>query len=101
MLGETTPSSIDAYILNTIPNNCFRQNSLQLSGYGVGFWCTKSLVRTLPKPYISAMYLFICFLVTEFVRKMGAHPGVAKEPIIPFNIHKMDFLPNWLSVINK
>ena len=25
---------------------------------------------------------------------MGAHLGLAKEPLIPFNVKKMDFLPN-------
>ena len=51
--------------LNTIPNICVREHSLQLSG----FWCTRSLVRTLPRPYISAMHLFICFFVIDFVCK--------------------------------
>ena len=93
--------------LNTLPNSCVRENSLELSGYGIGFWCTRSLVRILPGPYISAMYSFLCFFVMDFVRKMvggggGARPpGFAKEPLIPFNVKKMDFLPNRLSVINK
>ena len=52
-------------------------------------------------PYISAMHLFICFFVTDFVRKMWARPGLAEEPFIPFNVKKMDFLPNRLSVNNK
>ena len=46
------------------------------------------------------MHLFTCLSVTDFVHKMGARPGLAKEPLIPFNIHKMDFLPNRLSVTN-
>ena len=25
----------------TIPDNCARENSLLLSGYGIGFWCTR------------------------------------------------------------
>ena len=54
-----------------------------------------------PGSYISTMHLLICFFVTDFVRKMGAHPGLAKGPLIPFNVQKMDFLPNRLSVINK
>ena len=41
------------------------------------------------------------FFVMDFVRKMGARPGLAKEPLIPFIVQKMDFLPNRLSVINK
>ena len=53
--------------LHTIPNNCFMKNSPQLSGYGIGFWCTRSLVQILPGPYISAMHLFICLFVTDFV----------------------------------
>ena len=30
----------------------------------------------------------------NFVRKMGARPGLAIDPLIPFNVQKMDFLPN-------
>ena len=59
--------------LNIIPNNNVRENSLQLCGYGIGFWCTRSLVRILSEPYISAKHLFICFFVTSFVCRMGAH----------------------------
>ena len=87
--------------LNTIPNNYVRKKNFELSGYGIGFWCTRSLVRILSRPYISATHLFICFFVTVSVRKMGARLGLAKEPLIPFNVQKMDFLRNWLSVINK
>ena len=47
------------------------------------------------------MHLFISFFVTDFVRKMGARPGLAVEPLIPFIVQKMDFLPNRLSVINN
>ena len=54
------------------------KNSFQLSGYGIGFWCTRSLVRILPGPYISAVQLLICFLVTDFVRKMEARPGLVR-----------------------
>ena len=32
---------------------------------------------------------------------MGARQGLAKEPFIPFNVQKIDFLPKRLSVINK
>ena len=45
--------------------------------------------------------LFISFFITDFVRKMGARLGLAVEPLIPFIVQKMDFLPNRLSVINK
>ena len=32
-----------------------------------------------PGLYISAMHLFISFFVTDFVRKMGARPGLLKS----------------------
>ena len=51
--------------LDTIPDSCVGKNSLELSSYGIGFWCMRSLVRILSRPYISAMHLFICFFVTE------------------------------------
>ena len=54
-----------------------------------------------PQLYTTAMYLFISFFVTDFDRKMGARPELAKESLIPFINQKMDFLPNRLSVINK
>ena len=60
-----------------------------------------ALVRIPQGSYISAMHLFISFFVTDFVRKMGARPGLAVEPLIPFIVQKMDSLPNRLSVINK
>ena len=60
-----------------------------------------ALVRIQPGSYISAMHLFISFFVTDFVRKMGACPGLAKESLIPFIVQKMDFVPNRLAVINK
>ena len=33
----------------------------------------------------------ICFFVTDFLRMMGARPGLAKEPLIPFNVQKWTF----------
>ena len=57
--------------LSTISYNCVRENSLQLSGYGIGFWCTRSPVLILPGPCISAMHLFICFFVTDYVCKIS------------------------------
>ena len=42
-------------------------------------------------PYISAMHLIISFFVTDFVRKMGARPGLAKESLIPFIVQKWTF----------
>ena len=50
-----------------------------------------ALVRIPPGSYISAMHLFISFFVTNFVRKMGARPGLAVEPLIPFNVQKWTF----------
>ena len=79
--------------LNTIPNNCVRENSLWLSGYGISL--------STGRPWFESMHLFISFFVTDFVRKMGARPGLAVEQLIPFIVQKMDFLPNRLSVINK
>ena len=55
---------------------------------------TRSLIRILSEPYISATNLIICFFVTDFVRKMGARPGLTIDPLIPFNAKKMGFLPN-------
>ena len=37
------------------------------------------------------MHLLICFFVTELVHKMGACPGFAKKPSIPFNVQKMNY----------
>ena len=48
----------------------------------------------LPGTYISAIHLFICFFVTYLVRKTGARPGLAKEPLIPFNVQKWTFFLN-------
>ena len=47
------------------------------------------------------MHLLISFFVTSFVPKMGARPGSAKEPLIPFNVQKWTFcLIGYLSSIN-
>ena len=62
VLRMTTPSSMVLSDLNTIPNNCIRENSLWLINWA-------ALVRIRPGPYISAMHLFISFFVTDFVRK--------------------------------
>ena len=40
-----------------------------LSGDGIDFWCMRSLVRILSGPYVSAIHLFVCFFVTDFVHK--------------------------------
>ena len=50
-----------------------------------------SLVQIGSGFYISAMHLFICFFVTDFVREMGAPPGLANEPLIPFHVKKWTF----------
>ena len=49
-----------------------------------------ALVQILFEPYISAMHLLISFFVTDFVHKMGALQGLAIEPLIPFNVQKLD-----------
>ena len=69
--------------LNTIPNYYIRENSLRLSGYGVGFWCTRSLVRFLP-----CIYSFVSLLRTLFVRSIITRKGLfsltsARYHIIP------------------
>ena len=54
--------------LNTIPNNCVRENSpAQWLWYWPFFWAF--YVRILPGPRISAMHLFICSFVMDFIRK--------------------------------
>ena len=80
--------------LNTIPNNCVRVNSLSVFGRA-------SLVQILSESYISAMHLFICFFVTDFVRKMWARSGLAIEPLIPFSVQKWTSYLIRLPVINK
>ena len=55
--------------LNTIPNNCHRENSFWLSGYGIGFWCMRSLVRILPDLiFLPCIYWFVSLLRTLFIR---------------------------------
>ena len=66
--------------LNTIPNNCVGENSLKLSGLSYWLFVQASLVQIPSRSYISAMHLLIYFSVTHFVRKIGARPGLAKEP---------------------
>ena len=97
----------------TIPSSMaasrFKYNALQLrqGEFSLAQWLwywfinQAALVRVPPGSYISAMHLLISFFVTDFVRKMGARPGLAVELLIPFIVQKMDFLPYRLSVINK
>ena len=86
---------------NTIPDNGVRENSIELSVYGSGFWCPRSQVRILPGPYMSTVHLLICFFVTDFVHKMGTRPGLAIESLTPCNVQIRTFCQIRLSVINK
>ena len=87
VLLMTTPSSMAASRFKYIPNNCLREILLSSVVMVLAF-VQAALVQSLSEPYISAMHLFICFLVTNFVRKMGARPRFAKEPLLPFNVLK-------------
>ena len=49
----------------------------------------------MPGPYISAMHLFACFFITNFVRNTGASPGLANEPLIPFKKQKSGLSINY------
>ena len=53
--------------LNTIPNNCVRENSLLAQWLWYWLFNQATLVKIRPRPYISAMHLFISFFVTDFV----------------------------------
>ena len=69
LLQETTPSSLVAsrFKYNT---NCIWEFSLaQWLWYRL--FVQAYLVQTLSRCYISAMHLFICFFVTDFVRKIS------------------------------
>ena len=77
----------------TIPNNCVRENSLSLGGCGIGFSFRRPWFKSRPDliflPYI---YSLVSLLRTLFVRL-----GLIWDwsgPLIPFNVKKMDFLPN-------
>ena len=75
-----------SYVLNQFPSNVmFGMNGFHVSASGA----------------IQGHHGPLVFFVTDFVRKIGARPGLAVEPLIPFIVQKMDFLPNRLSVINK
>ena len=50
-----------------VPDKCVGENSLCLNGYGIGFSSGSPCFRI--PPYISAMHMFICFHVTDFVLK--------------------------------
>ena len=49
---------------------------------------------------VQILYFCMHLLIRFLLRTLGARPGLAKEPLIPFNVQKMDFLPNRFSVIN-
>ena len=54
--------------LNTIPNNCVRENSLKLSGYGIGFSSRRPWFKSCPDfIFLSCIYSFISLLRTLFV----------------------------------
>ena len=65
----TTPSSMAASLFNTIPNNCVMENSLLLSGFGIGLSTGRPWFESGPDLIIFVMHLFISFFVTNFVRK--------------------------------
>ena len=81
VLRETTPSSMAAsrFKYNT---EQLRQGEFSLAQW-LWYWLfiQASLVQILSRSYISDMHLFICFFVTNFFRKIGVRPGLAKEPI--------------------
>ena len=69
VLRETTPSSMAAAYLNTIPNNCVRENSLKLSGYGIGFSSRRPWFESCPDViFLPCIYPFVSLLRTLFVR---------------------------------
>ena len=53
--------------LDTIPNNCVKKNSLSRTGYGTGFSSRHPWFKS--RPALIFLHLFICFFVTDFVRK--------------------------------
>ena len=55
--------------LNTIPNNCIRENSLELSGYGIGFSSESPWFESRPDlTFLSCIRSFVSLLRTLFVR---------------------------------
>ena len=69
VLRETTPSSTAAY-LDTIPNNCVRDNSVLLSDYGIGFSSRNPLFESRPDLiFLPCIYLFVSLLRTLFARQ--------------------------------
>ena len=90
MLQMTTPSSMAA---SRLKYNLTTALGRILFSSGLWYWLLiqASLVQILSKSYISVMDLFICLFVTDIVRKMGARLGLAKEPLIPFNVQNLTF----------
>ena len=86
--------------LNTIPNNCVRENSL---AQWLWYWLASRCLwfKTCPDLiFLPCIYQFICFFVTNFVRKVGASSGLAKEPLMPLKVKKWTFcLSGFLSSI--
>ena len=69
VLRETTPSSMAAPDLNTIPNNCAWGNSLSLSGYGTGILYRRPWFKPCPDlTFLTCIYSFVSLLLTLFVR---------------------------------
>ena len=97
-------TSIHVYVVtddHSFKHGCF-PIEIQYLTTALGRILFSSVVIVLAyQPGGPAMHLFISFFVTDFVRKLWARPGLAKESLIPFIVQKMDFVPNRLSVINK
>ena len=87
--------------LNITPDNRIKENSLYLSGYGIGFSSSHPWFKSCPKLLFLPHILFICFFVTNFVHKMGSLLGQAFERLMPFNVQNWTSCLIRLSVINK
>ena len=72
-----------------MPQNCVRENSLWLCGYGVGF--CPGVLGPYPVQSLYFCYASVNLFVTDFIRKMGTRTGLAIQPNCS---SKMEFLPN-------
>ena len=80
VLRMTTPSCMAACNLNTVPHNCVRENSLQLSGYGVGLSIRQPLFESRQDHiFLPCIYSFLSLLRTLFVRTPFHLSGHKKE----------------------
>ena len=60
VLRETTPSSMPLPDLNTLPYNCVRENSLQLSGYVLASGVQGPWFKSCPNHiFLPCIYLFV------------------------------------------